>query len=269
MYAGFKRQAPPTYEYVNTKELTGETISFGLNSERQNQKLLFLLWDNWGPINDLGLITGKVPYTDFVKLEQKVDSGQQGIGGGPFTWLAGRFIRAADSKIELAFVGAYRSPVEDKAVVVIGRSFSDEQPLDYNLTISVVDSMAADYSKRAIKDGAVKPGAQKPEQPVATSEEVSAYTTKVQSLVQGKFSFPEIDEESEEELRTKVMFRLDENGKLVKIELVNGSGEERYDQAVLRAINANVPYPKPPYTGKETFTVYVTASDGQIAAKAG
>jgi len=271
-YAGFKSKPLATYEYVDTTELTKSQPAFGLESETQDQKLLFLIWDNQGPLDDLSLITKQVPFVGVLPhskaMDHPVDQGISYIGGAPFNWICQRYIRKEDKKEEILMVGAFKSPEPGKAVVVIARAFNPDDLLQHHTSLAVIDVMAADYSKQYLKDKAKKDGKKTADDaPVASAEAINTYVDEiVVPAIIGRFRPPDLsDEDEEEEVKSQVLFRISDQGRVQKIEITDPSGNERYDKSVLKAIGSS--YEKPPHTEDGYLAIQVTTTDTEIKVK--
>lgn len=268
--AGFKDSPPETFVFEDTSAKTGQQLSFGLNSEAKNQRILFLVWDNTSPVDQLDLITTKPPYSDLSApkpSEIKVDQGQSDLGGGKFNWFVGRY-EAGDKK-QMALIGAYRSPKPGKAIVVVATPFTDSDKLDYQTTLWLVDTMAAPYSKsaaakKAQENQAEFPGAaEEPKsKPLASAAELEDYTKKVEALIKLKFSPPK-----DAKAKLGISFVIDEQGKVSKLEISEPSGEEASDQLVLKAITGSQPYPAPPHTQENSIKLKATADGGKLEVK--
>ncbi len=146
-YAGFKIEPATSYTYVNTTSETPGILSFGLDSIQQNQKVRFYVWDNTAPVDDLNLIIHKVPFHDFDPhndSQNDVGTGQGIIGNGKLNWYVGRYFHK-DQPVEV-LVAAYRSPVPEKAIVIIATQLDSSNELDYKTTLWLIDTMAAPFT---------------------------------------------------------------------------------------------------------------------------
>ncbi len=283
-YAGFKDVAPNEWTFEDTSAETGASPSFGMNSVRGNQKVLFVVWDNVSPIGNLELILMKVPFTDFAPpdalSQARFDSGEGIVGSGKFRWFVGRYLSQKEKKLEMAFIGAYPSPIEGKAIVVIARPLdldaaatqpnSVGQPtavIDYKTTLWLIDTMAAAYTaeSKAEREGtevSQKAPPPPPEQkPLATADQIEAYRKQVEAKIKGGFK-PPADTAKQKAI---VLIGLTETGSVKKLELKEPSGMETFDQSILKAISTGEPYPAAPHTKSETVDFRVTADGAKVS----
>lgn len=146
-YANFSKFPPPGFSFENTSKLTGDLASFALVSERQNQRVMVVVWNNTGPVKDLGLLLNRVPYTDFVAPRElrdiTVERGQSYVENDTMHWFVGRYAHGDDSKVtEMMLIGAYRHPTDStKAVVVFARPYIKQGNFDFHTSLWLIDSM--------------------------------------------------------------------------------------------------------------------------------
>lgn len=285
--AGFKATTPPGYWYEDTAEITKPSASFGLYSERANQKIIFTIVDDMSPYNNLENFTGKPAYTDVLTTDTKlVEEGNQILGHGQFKWSVSRYLNPKGGD-KLVLTGAFPAPSKGKSVLVVGTNLKDATVYDYKSTLFAVDQMATDLTAKgneARMNEAGKMGGQKgtgattgtdtsdttpAEKPIATDEEVTAYLKKMEELIQSKLVLP--DEAQEEmkknkpkKLRVTVTLGIDEEGNVKKIELTKMSELDRVNSAVEKAINANAPFKDVPNMKDDKLTVLVMLNKDKI-----
>lgn len=267
-FAGFKGKPPEGYKYTDTSADTPGQKSFGIESETRNQKVLFLVWDNDTPVDNLDLLLTKVPFmkNDTPKLgDIQVDRGSKIIGGGPMPYFVGRY--TADSKPIMVLLAAYRSPVPGKAIIVIAKPFDSSDKLDYGSSLWLVDTMAAEYSAAAKKqqEGSTTAEAASPDTtPLATPEELADYRKAVEGAIKANFN---LSKEEAKKTQSAITIAIDTQGKLSKLEVSEPSGNDAVDQAVLKAIKAGQPFPNPPHTKDSLVEMKVTTNGADLAVK--
>jgi len=168
-YAHFSKFPPPGFSFENTSKLSSDFPSFALVSERQNQRVMIVVWNNLGPVKDLKVLLKNVPYANFEKIETtefdkvKIEKGQSYIENDTMNWFVGRYTHADDKKKkEMMLIGAYRHPTDTtKSVVVFARPFVQEGNFDFRTSLWLIDSMTkhgvtASEKKRAAEEEAAK-----------------------------------------------------------------------------------------------------------------
>lgn len=289
-YAGFKDTPPIEWAFEDTSERTGAVPSFGMKGERGNQNVLFIVWDNTGVVDNLGVLLSKLPFADYEPPpnlgEARVDSGEAVVGNGPFKWFVGRYRSTKDHKLHQVLVGAYRSPIAGKAIVVISpptaaapppeappaEGNEPPVPVDYKTVLWLVDTMAAQYTAAAASDKGAPGDLQKAteeagekaeEKPLASDSELDAYRKRVEAIIKGKFKPPKEKVED----RVAVLVGLTEDGRVKKLEITRPSGTDSFDQSVLRAITDSEPYPPAPHTRDALVSFTVTADGAKLTVE--
>lgn len=79
--------------------------------------------------------------------------------------------------------------------------------------------------------------------PLNSSPEIQAYTLQVGQKIIANFNMPN----TQENLSTVVIFKVDKNGKLMNYEITQKSGSDDYDNRVVTAIKKSSPYPIPTF----------------------
>jgi len=283
-YAAFNSTLLPDWEYVDTSKLTGAMPSFGVNSEKAATEIVFAVWDNTGPVENLQLLVHKVPFTDFFNSAResknfKVDSGINYVGKEGLPWFVGKYESTKDKNLHMALLGAYKSPVAGKAIVFVAHKLVKEekdapppaakQPIevvDYRNVLFLVDSMTSEYTARV---SGVAPKAEAPKQevdkPLATAEEIAAYCKRIEAKIAGKFK-PVKDDKVEDD-RVVVEIGVTEDGKVSKLEVTESSRNEKIDQSVLKAVTSAQPFPAAPHTSSGAIGMHVTAADGKVTVE--
>lgn len=155
--ANFSRFPPPGFTFEDTSKVTGDLPSFALVSQRQNQNVMVVVWNNTGPVKDLNLLLKRVPYVNFVVPESLekvvVDKGQSYVESDTMHWFVGRYTHADDNKIqEMMLVGAYRHPKDStKSVVIFARPYVKEGNFDFRTSLWLIDSMTQHAAKASDK----------------------------------------------------------------------------------------------------------------------
>ncbi len=114
--AGFKATPPPGYWFEDTTPITGDAKSFGLFSERANQKVIFIINDDVTPCKNLVNFTVKPPYVTVpgggdpkVIEEQHQPFGEE----GDFHYYAMRYGFGGDATISL--IGSFPPSIRKNA----------------------------------------------------------------------------------------------------------------------------------------------------------
>ena len=155
-YAGFKATAIPGYWYEETSDVTKPNLSFGMNSEQGNQKVLFVVFDTTAPVDKLDSFVGLPPYTDVIRLtpsdmkDAKLDENNQLLGTGNLHWFVARYARQEPPQGEdsnaVILTGAFPSKKPGKSILVIGRGLTPGKAYDYKSTLWLCDQMSSDFT---------------------------------------------------------------------------------------------------------------------------
>ncbi len=149
--AGFSQTPPAGYWYEDTSEQTNPIPSFGLYSDNQNQKLLFIIMNNMSCVEHLEKFTNNPVYIktdDFGEIGKKIADGSQPIGNDQLKWFVGTYpLPPKDKEFQTILIGAYPSPLESKAVLVIGTSMDNHTDYNYRNSLFIIDLMAREYTK--------------------------------------------------------------------------------------------------------------------------
>ncbi len=160
--AGFSQTPPEGYWYEDTSELTNPIPSFGLYSELQNQKLLFVIMNNLSCVEHLEKFTNNPVYIKTLDLGEdgKVATGSQIIGNSNLNWFVGKYQlppKAKEVVYQTVLIGSYPSLLENKAVLVIGTGMDNSKPYDYRNSLFIIDYMAREYTQSFNKTAANNP----------------------------------------------------------------------------------------------------------------
>lgn len=286
-YAGFKDAPPPNWKYEDTSEISGEMPSFALRSQLANQNDLFIVWDNQTVVSDLHLLDTKLPFTDLVNEKpEPFDKGEGIVGSGPFKWQVAQYTHSKDSQKVTALLGAFKSPVAGKAIVVIAQPYeeakgdnSQESPsehsasvFDYKTSLWLVDTMAANFTTAAKENNQTDSGklenqANKQEETtnksIATEAQLKEYCKQVETRINQRFK-PAKEKVSKP---TIAIVSLTEEGTISKLEIVKSSGEDDLDQLLIKAITNGQPYSSVPHTNNNGISLRTTADKGKLTVE--
>lgn len=288
--AGFKATAIPGYWYEDTSELTKPSPSFGMSSEQANQKLLFVVMDNMGPVDNLESFVGLPPYSNVFRAESgelknvKVDENKQLIGNGALHWFVGRYNKqepaAGENPQELILIGGFPSPKPGKSILVIGKSLSKDKHYDYQSSLFLIDHMASDFTAQGNAERTNDPskkndlivstgtttatGEPEVEKPIATDAELDSFAKKVEDDIQAKLKLPEdVQEElkkkkSPKGFKSEINVRVNGAGAINKLEITQQADLESMSPALERAINGAAPFKDTPRTKDGNIDLIVT-----------
>jgi hypothetical protein len=292
-FAGFKGTAPPGYWYEDTTDLTKPQQSFGLYSDQSNQKIIFIVNDDMSPVNDLANFVGKPPYTDANATpikDARVDEGSQILGDGNLHWFIGHYSKpnpdSQEPLYENILTAAYQSPVKGKSIIVVGRPLKDtSNQYDYKTTLWLCDQMAEDYTALGnngrtaadkTKEKMVSPNGSEPnkpaateEKPVASDEDIDAFVTGLQPLIQEKLKIPDdiqdlLKKHKPPKIRTALTVGIAEDGTVTKLEISKPGDYDSATAALTKAVNACAPFAEVPHTKAGSITVLVSLSQDKI-----
>ncbi|MBX9770935.1 MAG: hypothetical protein K2X29_06170, partial [Candidatus Obscuribacterales bacterium] len=144
--SGLKATPISDYSFEDTSFRTEPMPSFGMISQDQNQKILFTIWGNNQPLQNLDTVAKQVPFANFQKVSNlqsvQVGRGQVTIGGKNMDWFVGRYPRKGGGN-EMAMVCAYKAPSGGKTVVVVARPYQSGQDLDYMKSLTTINNMVS------------------------------------------------------------------------------------------------------------------------------
>lgn len=289
-FAGFKGTAPPGYWYQDTSEITKPAQSFGLCSKTSNQKLLFVVFDNMAPVQNLVNFVGLPPFVNDVPkalnpTAARVEEDFQVIGSGHFHWFLGKY--GTEDHAERILTGAYPSPVKGKSILVVGRPYMDNTHYDYKTSLWVIDQMAADYTQQGNAAKTAGPANKnyiggspqanvttgtetaKPERSIASEEEIDQFLKTIQESIEAKLSLPEevtpeLQKKKSKKLKVTINLAIDDDGVVKKIDIGQPSELEKVTDAVVKAITSAAPFAEAPRTRQGLLTVKVKLKRDKI-----
>lgn len=286
--AGFRVTPVPDYWYEDTSSKTTPNPSFGIFSERTNQKLLFVEFNDMSPMTSLMSFTAKPPWTDvdlkapdrdFVLQEDK-----QVLGDSTLNWM---ILRVMDPKgnPQKLLLASFPNMSGDKAFLVIGQPYSAEGgSFDPQMGVSLIDQFASDRTAKANKEkqasveGAAASGSGDDEdegetKQEATDADVKAFFDQVKTDIKEKLELPDWAKEElkkDKAIRRKWKIRLnvgvDNDGNVKRLEKqeMNDEDLDQISNALQRAVNAAAPYKNVPHTKKPEFLFMVKLSGEKV-----
>ncbi len=304
-YGGLKDTAPAGYVFEDASKLTNGALAFQLTSEQKDQNILFVVLDNMQPYDHLELVAVKVPYTDLPQADEMrklkdaplLDRGPSLWKGLTFNWILARYKKKDGNSSQMVLLGAYKSPVAGKAMLVIARPIKQDN-LDYKTALWLIETMAQPLidksatgeattatttgtdetatktgsgSEPATTTGAEQSGqgedASKPEDAKseeakeATPDELTAYAKKVEDLLKAKYTGPKGKDAAKDSVT--IVVGVTEEGSLNKIEIESPSGVESFDKAVEKLVTGEK-LPPAPHTKNGSILISVTAIGAKL-----
>jgi hypothetical protein len=141
---GFKRTAPPGYWFTDTSDLTAPISSFGLFSDSNNQKIIFVIFNGMAP-RALDRFAQVPPFSDVIAASpdelNKYESmkGSEILGNSKFDYYVKTY-PIANQATKVMLVGLLPPQKADKSVLVLGQALH-EGIYDYKSTLSLIDTM--------------------------------------------------------------------------------------------------------------------------------
>jgi len=283
-FAGFKATPPPGYWFEDTTPITGEnTKSFGLYSERANQKCIFVINDDLMPCKNLSNFTGKPLYVEIPAggETKTIEENHQVFGEeGDFHYYGMKY-GFGDTTVT-ALVGSFPAVDPTKCVLMIGQSLQDKAQYDYKSGVWLVDQMGSERTKRGNKELLAKEKADNPDatttgtttgaSDVATPEQVAEYLTKTGEKIQGGLTLPnevadELKKKKSKKLKVRVVVGVDDEGKLTKIDISEPSELESVTNSVVKAINSATPFDTPPKTKSGKLSLKISLDMDKITVE--
>lgn len=245
--ANFKDTTIPPFAFADTSKDTAPKLSFGMESEQANQRIVFVVWPNPDVASSVESNSTQPPFTTLKQAPQGkvIETGTSDAHN--FYWKATRYWNKED-KDTVAFVGAFPSTQTDKSILVVAWPFKGEGDLDYKNTVNTITRMFNENS--ATPTG----GNNSTEVAEATPQEIDEYRQKIGEMIKGAYK-PPID--SERANRCTYNFAVDAQGNATKLELKYSSGMDEVDKAVQKAIISKSPFPAPPKTKSGLLSVQV------------
>jgi TonB family protein len=251
--ASFREAPIAPFDFTDTTKDTAPKASFGMESERANQKIYFVVWPNNVTTAAVESCITQPPYIPVksYQFSRTIAEGTSPVHD--FSWKAGRYINN-DNKETIAFVGAFPSLGGDKSILVVAMPYKGEGALDFKNTVNVVERMFTDTGVTPAATGTAAAG-------VATDAEVQSYRDKVRDMVKAAYKSPP---DSDRANRCVVNFVVDPDGNISKLELKYSSGIDDVDKAVQKAVSARAPYPAPPKTKTGQVPMQVTVEGDEL-----
>lgn len=266
-YAGFKATPPPGYWFEDTSAITGETKSFGLYSERANQKVLFVIYDDLSPCKNLNNFFFKPPYAEVQTgdKEGKLEENHQVFGEeGDFHYYASRYPTKEVGETKVVLTGALPAVDPTKCILMVATNLKEKTQYDYKSGIWLVDQMGSDRTKRGNQQllskanggtstATTTDGASGEDADLATPEQLTEFLTKASEKIQGGLTIPadaadELKKKKSKKLKVRVNMVIDSEGKLTKIDIAEQSELESVTNSVVKAINNATPFDDVPKT---------------------
>lgn len=285
-YAGFKATPPPGYWYEDTSSLSGQQKSFGLYSERANQKNIFLIYDDLSAgEKNLANFLQKPPYFTVPPgggEAKPIETIRQPFGeeGQYFTYYAMRYGYAESATVGL--VGSVPAVDSKKSILMIGQSLNEKSGYDYKSAVWLVDQMGSERTKRgneailaknaSAKTDATADGTTTDAQEVATPEQMTEFLGKTAEKIQGNLTLPnetadELKKKKSKKMKVRVVVTVDSEGKLTKIEISEPSELESVNLAVVKAINNSAPIENLPKTKDGKLSLKVSLDMDKISVE--
>jgi TonB family protein len=263
--ADFKNVPFATFEFTDTSKETAPKQSFGMVSERANQKIYFVVWPNSNTTEAVESNAVQPPYVPLHKFDETVGAGRNiAKGTSPmhdFYWKAVRCTNA-DNKLTVALIGAFSASDNAQSILVVAMPFKGEGDIDFKNTVSVVERMFNEGGGSGQPTTAGSTGSTPTAAGAASAEDVTAYRQKVGEMIKASYKAPP---DSDRANKCVVNFTIDATGNIRGVELKYSSSMDEVDKAVQKAIAAKVPYPAPPGTQSGQVPMQVTLSNGEFS----
>ena len=284
--AGFRVTTPPDYWYEDTSALTAPNPSFGVYSERTNQKLLFVEFNDLSPMTSLMAFTAKPPYTELKAPERDfiIQEDKQVLGDSTLNWM---ILRCSDPKgnAQKVLLAAFPNVAGNKAFLVVGQAFTTESgSFDPQMGVSLIDQFASDRTAKANKDKqqqvdgtATASGDEEDDsgepKVEASDADLKAFFDQVKEDIKGKLDLPDFAKEElkkDKAIRRKWKIRLtvgvdtDGNVKRLEKQEMNDEDLDQVSNALQRAVNSAAPFKNVPHTKKPEFMFLVKLSGDKV-----
>jgi outer membrane biosynthesis protein TonB len=257
--ASFKQTALPPFVYTDTSKDTMPKPSFGLESEQANQKILFVVWPNPDVRAAVDSNTKTPPFIPLVPFEYggRIDEGTSEMHN--MYWKAWRYLNKGDKegknqKATAALIGCFTTNQPDKSILVVAYPYKGEGELDYKNTINTIERMFTETNSS--ESGTSSPAATQ-----ASAEEVQAYRQKVGESIKAAYKAPDGADRAN---KYQIVFNINSEGKIAKMETKYSSGMEDVDHSVEKAIQSKVPFPAPPKTSDGLVPMRVTVTPDEF-----
>lgn len=285
--AGFKVQPISDYWYEDTTELTKPNPSFGVYSERTNQKLIFTIFNDLSAYNNLDSFEKRPPNVeDFVYADGiKSEKGTQILGEDTLNWMIinGQTVKGAPAK---ALICSFPGLKENTSILVSGQPLNKESGTTYDPTmaISAIDQMAEERTLKANQNKlAGNTGKEDTEdevedetQDIATDEEIGKFLASTKDLITKNLTLPEwaaeeMKKDKSERRKWKVRLKvgIDQEGAIKSLEKLNPDDDEDMEKlsgALQSAVTKSAPFKFVPKVKEPQlkFTVKLTGDKIKI-----
>lgn len=260
--AGFRVQPLDDYWYEDTSELTKPNQSFGVYSERTNQKILFVIQNDMSAFQNLKAFEKKPPYVEDFFFNEGINSetGKQVLGEDTLNWmiLNGADGKGKGMKILLASFPALK---ENQSILVTGQPLSKEGNASYDptITMAVIDHMSAERTERANQNK--RPGATQEDteeevedetKDLASDEDVKKFLEEAKTVITKNFSLPDWaaeemkkDKSERRKIKAKLKVGIDHEGMvkaLEKLDVDADEDQEKLSSALQSAVTKSAPF---------------------------
>lgn len=265
--AGFKVNPLTDYWYEDTSEETKPFPSFGVYSERTNQKMIFAVQSDDNLLSNYKAFARKPPYTkDFTTNEymENLENGSEVLGAGAFSWMVikGVTAKGADAKVLL---GVFPTVQPGKAILVIGQPYGTEGGVyDPSISVSIINQLAeertlkANQEKQALLNGkgpAEEDDADDDQKPVASDKDIQDFLDGAKAIIKENLTLPEWAEEEmkkdkseRRKWKIKLTVGIDQDGNVKTLEKQPYTDEdlEKLSSALQKAVMASAPFKSVP-----------------------
>jgi TonB family protein len=174
-------------------------------------------------------------------------------------WKAWRYLNKGDKegknqKATAALIGCFTTNQPDKSILVVAYPYKGEGELDYKNTINTIERMFTETNSS--ESGTSSPAATQ-----ASAEEVQAYRQKVGESIKAAYKAPDGADRAN---KYQIVFNINSEGKIAKMETKYSSGMEDVDHSVEKAIQSKVPFPAPPKTSDGLVPMRVTVTPDEF-----
>ena len=280
--AGFRITPMPDWWYEDTSELTKPNLSFGCYSERTNEKLLFVKFDDLSPVANLQAFVGKPPFiTDNVVLfaskeDPVIEHGEQVLGDATIKWLVDRCYDKDGTEVRV-FLAAFPAIEPGKSFLVVGQKFDPKSTsgFDYQVALATIDQLATDRTAQANQkklatpdgtptsttstatgNGAPSGGDADDDEDsgpkkAASAKDVEAFFATIKNTIQSNLELPEWaqdelkkDKATRKKWKVRLTVGIDKDGNLKRLEKQDISDEDvdKVSNALENAIRASAPF---------------------------
>ena len=290
---GLPEVPPPSYWYEDSSKLTAPTPSFALKSITNNQSLVFMIFDDLSALQNLNSFTARPPVSGLsgAITGQKLDGGVRPLNKGNLNWFLGKFkgeavdVVVADpnvpvdpsSLVRTLCLCSFAGKQPNTSILVVGTALNSSNPYDYKTTLWLIDQLTKqpEGTKGSVDDEQNKETQDTPAPEsvaYASDEDIDKFCQKVQQKIQSKYSLPsdikeEIAKKKLKRPKVTLMLDIDNDGQLKKIEITEPGETEKVTNALVKDVNACLPFENVPKTKQGVVTVLVSLKKDQIAVE--